>query len=166
MTNGIKEWEPGKQPKTLVALKYNKLGHEINQRGKSFPLSKIFSEVAKSYQPAGDCVYFRTELDNIYRLDFYYGVGRMINANESRIRRRINPIELSPEILKQQKLTIGKRFAYGNEGRRTTRIVEIVTATNTIYKPDDLRIMTNGRSSAIVDDFEGRLPKPSPFPKS
>lgn len=169
MLKGSKEREPKNNYLTLVALKNDKLGHEIKQRGKSYHLSKSFRDVLKSYNPSGECIYFRTEFDNIYRMDFYYGIVRLINAEECRIRGDINPIELSSEILSQQKLTIGKRFAYGDQGRITSPIVEIVVNTGKAFDPVQLREMTNGRSNAIIHDFEGRLPskptKPRPFPK-
>lgn len=169
MTARHEELENTEPPATKVALKGNKLGYQIKGRGQYFPLSTIFGEETGGERERATDVYFRTEF-NIYHLYPEDGKARLINANASTAIRDINQTDLSPEILEKQILTVGESFAYNAHDREitTTMILEIVATTNTTYNPDKLREITYGRSSAIVDDFEGRLPttKPTPFPKA
>lgn len=159
MIEGFQKIEISEEFPVMVALKGNKLGHEIIGQGQSFRLSNIFSQEAQ--QLGSDkftSVYFRTQTGNIYRLDEFDYKARLINAKESRKRGSIFSVELSPDVLKKQKIIVGEPFAYyGNQGK-TTRIVEIVPATSRVYNPDDLRKMTEGRTNSIIEDFESKLP--------
>lgn len=141
-------------PVRYVEVAGNKLGHLINRPGETFDLRNLFSSELGMYL-GGDkfsIAYFRTDSDNIYRIDEW---GRLINRRRSLERDKLDIVQLDTESLQEKQLKIGLPFNYITG--RTTPLTEIVPITNRVYVSTFLQEVTEARRSSIIEEFLFKL---------
>lgn len=148
----------------------HELGVELKNKGASYDLGNTFrSSAAMLGSDRFDCIYFRTESGNIYRLEDERGYGVVTDSRHSKENGRIISYNFDRKYLERLRLTVGQPLALQHEsqGFSTTRISEIVAVISRAYDRNYLRKLTQGKSNSIADEFNERLsglPRPAPKP--
>lgn len=135
-----------------VEVEGKRSGEQINARGVAFNLRLLCRDPWTFHRRTPDLifdeVYFRTDSENVYRLD---PKGNLVNSNESRRQKRLVGASLNPRELERQQLTVGNPFRFGQSGH-TTIITEIVAVRNNMVYQRGLPY------NPIIDDFKKDLP--------